>query len=177
MNFNEILQKRESCRNYSDKKISEEILMNICEAGRLAPSACNSQPWSFHVVLDDNKLTKVKEAVQVFGMNKFVNNAPSFIVIVEEKANLSERIGQRVGERDFASIDIGIATAHMVLCATSLGVSTCILGAFKSDKIIDALNIKEKSNIRLVLVVGYSLDNTTRLKKRKGVNEVIQFHK
>ena len=70
--------------------------------------------------------------------------------------------------------DIGIAVAHFTLCATSCGLSTCILGWFEEKKLAQLLGIKNR--IRLVIALGYAAENDAiRPKKRKSLEELVDF--
>ena len=97
INILELIKSRQSDRKYSDKPIEKEKLERIVEAGRMAPSACNAQPWKFIVVDKPELLAKLAEAAsaKLLGMNSFVNQAPAMIVVVREQANFSSRIGDR----------------------------------------------------------------------------------
>ena len=128
--FFELIAKRESCRNYSEKEVEREKLERCIEAARLAPSACNSQPWSFTVVNSPELAPQVPSCLQEMGMNKFTDKCPAFIIIAEEKATLSARLGGKVKDQKYAPIDIGLATAQLCLAATQQGLSTCIMGWF-----------------------------------------------
>lgn len=126
--FFQLVNQRESCRNYDpDKRPTKEQLINCIKAAQLAPSACNSQPWSF-IVINDPELSKdAAPCMQIRGLNKFTEKCPSFIVVCEEDAML---IGRSEPDQKYASIDIGIAVAHLCYAATQQGLSTCIMGAF-----------------------------------------------
>ncbi len=86
---------RQSDRKYSDKPVEKEKLERIIEAGRMAPSACNAQPWKFIVVTEPELIGKIAEAAsaKLIGMNSFVAQAPVIIVIVREKPNISSKVG------------------------------------------------------------------------------------
>ena len=165
MDYFSLISQRESCRNYDpNRPVSHQQLTRCLEAARIAPSACNSQPWSFVVV-----------NLQGLGMNKFSENCPAFIVVVEEKATLSARLGGMVKSQEYASIDIGIATAHLVLAATEQGLSTCIMGWFHEGKLKNLLPIPKEKRIRLVIGVGYAAKEGLRPKKRKSLPEIATF--
>lgn len=177
MDFSQLNLRRESCRSFNGKPVDKEILQQIAEAGRLAPSACNSQPWHFYVVSNAECCQRLRKAIQVFGSCAFTDKASAFIVIEGEKPNYPERVGQAVSGRDFSSIDIGLTTENMVLCAASLGVSSCILGTFVEGKVKEALNIdkKNKKPIRLIIALGYNDNLQPRGKKRKSFEEAATF--
>ena len=106
MDFIELVQKRQSCRAYSAEGVERERIDYCLEAARLAPSACNSQPWRF-VVLDDAEL-KDKVARRTFGkvisFNHFTMDAPVLVVIVSERQNLTAKIGNIVRKKAFQGL-------------------------------------------------------------------------
>ena len=91
----ELIISRQSDRKYSDKPIEKEKLERIIEAGRMAPSACNAQPWKFIVVTEPELIQKVAEAAsaKLIGMNSFVGQAPVLLVVVREQPNFSSKVG------------------------------------------------------------------------------------
>lgn len=174
-NFFELSAKRESCRNFAEKPVETTLLRRCVEAARLAPSACNSQPWSFTVVNNMELSPKVAKALQELGMNKFTDKCPAFIVITEERANLTARVGGKVKSQEYASVDIGIATAHLVLAAAELGLSTCIIGMFNESKLKELLAIPKAKRIRLAVAIGYAANDKLREKNRKKLEDIAQF--
>lgn len=179
MDFIELCKIRESCRSYTGEAVSDEALRTIVEAGRLSPSACNSQPWKFYVVNGDSHADTVRRGVQIMGNNKFTDGSPAFIVVTGSKPNYPERVGQVIFGRDFSSIDIGIAVANMTLCASSLGLGTCILGMFTESTVKDGIGLskKDKSKVQLVICVGVPAKKEPRKKSRKSTDEVAVFVK
>jgi nitroreductase len=171
----DLIKQRESCRNYKEKKVEKDKLIACIEAARIAPSACNGQPWRFIIVNNKDLSTKVSKCLQDLGMNKFTDNCPSFIIVLQEKTDIKARIGGKIKDQDYAPIDIGIATAHICLAATQQGLSTCIMGWFNEKKLKDLLHIPNSKRIRLVISIGYSADTTLRNKVRKSIDEIAQF--
>lgn len=176
--FYSLASARQSCRNYNpDKKVSREDLTACLEAARIAPSACNSQPWSFHGVLSHDKAKLMGLYLQKLGLNKFAEKCPAFVVVVEEKAKLIARIAGKISSQEYASIDIGLATAHFCLAACDKGLSTCITGCFDEGKIKELLDIPKNKRVRLVICVGYAADDDKlRTKVRKDFEEIVKFH-
>ncbi len=172
MNFSEIAQTRQSCRNYDAEKIVEDQKIHaILESVRLSPSACNSQPYHFTVCKGETA-KQVAKATQSMGMNKFTTDAPVMIVISEENYNKTASIGAKFKNNDYRSIDIGIATAYLTAEATALGLGTCILGWFDDKKIREICDIKNP--VRLVVSLGYAkADDKLRDKKRKSYDEIV----
>ena len=128
MNFFEIAENRQSCRNYNgEKQVEKEKLVKILEAARLAPSACNGQPYHI-TVCKGEAAKKVARATQSMGMNKFASDAPVQLVISEKPYVKSAALGAKLKKNDYRSIDIGIASAYITAEATAQGLGTCILG-------------------------------------------------
>lgn len=173
MNFTEIALARQSCRSYDETRaVEEEKLSAILEAARLAPSACNSQPYHFTVCRGE-AAKAVAAATQGMGMNKFSSQAPVLIVISEADYNKSAALGAKVKGNDYRSIDIGITTAYLTAEATAQGLSTCILGWLDDSKIRKICGIDQ--SVRLVITLGYAKDEALRNKKRKDISELVTY--
>ena len=172
MDFFELIEKRQSCRGYLETEVEQEKLEKILEAARLAPSACNGQPYHFTVCRGE-KAKLVAKATQGMGMNKFASQAPVLIVISEEKYVKSAALGAKVKKNDYRSMDIGITTAYLTAAATELGLSTCILGWLDDEKLRELCGLKQAA--RLVITLGYAADETVRTKKRKELTELVSY--
>ena len=172
MNFMEIAEARQSCRAYdSTRAVEEEKLAAILEAGRLAPSACNGQPYRFTVCRGDT-VKAIAACVTGMGLNKFAADAPVMIVISEENYVPSAALGAKVKKNDYRSIDIGIAAAYITAEATARGLGTCILGWFDDNKIRAICGLDKP--VRLVITLGYAKEgDTLRAKKRKSLEELV----
>ncbi len=173
-NFNEFAKTRQSCRAYLEKPVPEDALFRMIETVRLAPSACNSQPWHFTVVTGE-RAKEVGLSTRKAGANPFTEKVPAFIVISEGKATLSARVADILSSQHFAQIDLGIATAHLSFAALDEGLSTCILGWFDEKKLCEAADIPKGLTPRLVLAVGYAENDAVREKKRKDTAEIATF--
>lgn len=173
MNFSDIANNRQSCRNYDPaKQVEEDKIAAILEAGRLAPSACNSQPYLI-TVCKGEKATQVAKATMGMGANKFAADAPVHIVISEIPYNKSAAVGAKVMKNDFRSIDIGIVTAYLTAEATAQGLSTCILGWLDDSKIRQICSLD--GAVRLVICLGYADENDKlRPKKRKDMKDLVK---
>ena len=178
MDFFTLINKRESVRGYLDKQVEREKIIKIIEAARVAPSACNAQPWKF-VVVNDKEITRevAKNLYEpMIGLNKFALTAPVFIVVVGEKRNLTSKMGELIKKKDYTSIDIGIASEHICLAATELGLGTCMMGWFKEKEIKKLLNINKNKEIHLVIYLGYYDCKEPRNKVRKPIDEILSFN-
>ena len=173
MNFTEIALARQSCRSYDESRdVESEKLSAILEAARLAPSACNSQPFHFTVCRGETAKA-VAAATQGMGMNKFSSQAPVLIVISEGVYSKSAALGAKVKGNDYRSIDIGITTAYLTAEAPAQGLSTCILGWLDDDKIRKICDLDQP--VRLVITLGYAKEDALRAKKRKELSELVTY--
>ena len=174
MNFSEIVNIRQSCRNFdSTRQVEKEKLSKILECARLSPSACNGQPYHITVCQGDSAKA-VAKATQSMGMNKFATDAPIMLVISEKPYVRSAAVGAKLKKNDYRSIDIGIVCSHIVCMATELSLSSCILGWFDDAKIREICDITEP--IRLVIALGYQkADDKLREKKRKELSELVSY--
>lgn len=173
--FFDLIISRQSCRKYLDKPVEKEKLIKCIEAARIAPSACNSQPWHFVVVSNKELSEKVAMCTQDKVMNKFTSECQSFIIVVEESGNITSRAGALMKQQDYRSIDLGIATEHLCLAATEQELGTCILGWFKEKELKNLLNINKLKRIRLVVAIGYPETIDLRKKIRKSMDEIVTF--
>ena len=172
MNFMEIANNRQSCRSYEEgRTVEQQKLDAILEAARLAPSACNGQPY--HITVCRGETAKVvAKATQGMGMNKFAVQADVLLVISEENYVKSAALGAKVKGNDYRSIDIGIVCAYITAEAAAQGLGTCILGWFDDDKIRTACGLSHP--VRLVITLGYPAD-TLRAKKRKDLDTLVSY--
>lgn len=170
MDFREIAEARYSCRSYDEARdVEEEKINAVLEVARLAPSACNAQPYHFTVCRGE-AAKRVAEATMGIGINKFTAQAPVLIVISEASYNKTAALGAKVKKNDYRSIDIGIVTAYLTAEATAQGLGTCILGWLDDEKIREICGLDRP--VRLVVAVGYPTD-TLREKKRKALSELV----
>ncbi len=173
MNFMEIAQARQSCRSYDEtRQVEQEKIDAILEAARLAPSACNGQPYHFTVCRGEAALAVAEATKGMGGMNKFAPQAPVQIVVSEKPYVKSAAVGAKIKHNDYRSIDIGIAVAYLTAEATAQGLGTCILGWFDDDKIRKICGLD--GAVRLVITLGYAKEGEKlRTKKRKSMDELV----
>ena len=161
MDIYEIINHRQSDRQYDpERPVEPEKIRRILEAARIAPSACNAQPWHFIVVDEPELRNQVADAVasRILGMNHFTKQAPVHILVVEERPNFTSGIGGLIKDKQFPLLDIGI------------------LGWFDEKAVRKLLHIPDKKRVILDIVVGYSTQ-PLREKKRKSADEVISYNK
>ena len=176
--FSELVSHRQSDRAYLDKPVETEKLDRILETARLAPSACNSQPWKFIVVTDPDKRMQVAEATasKLLSMNHFTRQAPVQLIVIEESGNFTSNVGGWVSGKHYPHIDLGIVAAHITLAATDEGLGSCIIGWCDEKKVQKALDIPRNKRVMLVILLGYSAQ-PLREKKRKTMEEIVSYEK
>lgn len=178
MNFSDLVVSRQSVRAFdAGKSVEKEKITRIMEMARLAPSACNAQPWHIIVVDDPDLKNSVADATseRILGMNHFTKQAPVHLVLVEEKVNLSSGLGGWVKNKDFAQMDLGIIATHIVLAAQAEGLGTCIIGWFNEKKMRELLHIPESKRVWLDIIIGYGIQ-PLRDKKRKPFKDVVSYN-
>lgn len=178
MSFLQLAKKRQSTRKFKNTPVDRDIIKRCLEAARLAPSACNAQPWRF-IIVDDEKL---KEAVaretfsSIVPFNRFTLQAPVMVVIVTERPNLTAQIGGKLKDKEYSLIDIGIAAQHFCLQATQEGLGTCMLGWFNEKPIKKLLNIPKQKGIGLLIALGYPESDQIKPKKRKAIEQIAEYN-
>lgn len=175
MDYFELIAARESCRSFAPQGVEREKVERMLEAARVAPSACNGQPWRYTAVLKPELVRAVAKCTQGAGMNGFTDQCPAFIVVEGIKSNLSARVGGAVKGQPFAPIDLGLSVMQLCLAATAQGLSTCILGWFDAQKLRDLLDLGRDGQVRLVVCVGYAASGEIREKKRKPLEQLAKF--
>lgn len=175
MELLDLIQKRQSDRQYEARSVDRELVVKCLEAARLAPSACNSQPWKFVVVDEQQLVLQVGEAAAGMGMNKFAKEVPVIVAVVLEKMNLTARIGSVIKDKEYSLLDMGIAVEHFCLQAAELGLGTCIMGWFDEKKVKKLLGIKNK-RVPLLITLGYPAGETRR-KIRKSLDDMSSWNK
>jgi len=164
----EAIRKRQSVRSYQDKEIPEDVLQQVLEAGRLAPSAHNKQHRKFIVVKDEDLRKKLVPACE---NQKFVGKAP---VVIAGCATNPEYV-MTCGEHSYP-IDLAIALDHMSLEAVSLGLGTCWIGAFYQKQVKEILGVPENVRIVSIMPLGYPKELGTKT-ERKPLSEIVCYDK
>jgi len=149
-----------SIRSYIDKEVPEEVVMEVLEAGRLAPSAHNDQPWQFILIKDKSKLKEMKKYCL---SGSFISQVVFAVVVLTDPAS------------KWHEIDSTRAVQNMVLTAWSHKLGSCWIGRLDKKGLMEYLDIPENLNILTVLPFGYFSENLAGgVKYRKDRNEV--FH-
>ena len=163
MDVFEAIKTRRSIRKFRPKPVPDEKLKTILEAGRLAPSAGNRQPWFFVVVKD---LENKKALAEAAGYQMFIADAGAIVVALGDP---------EVSPRWFRQ-DPMIAIEHMVLTATSLGYGTCWIGAFDEEEVKRLLKIPEELKVIVLLPIGFP-DEAPAPRPRKPLKKIVFLEK
>ena len=165
-----MIRSRESIRNYDpERKVPEEVLSRILEAGRLAPSAGNRQPWTFILVSSDAKLREVKESYS----RAWFHDAPHVLAVVGDKTKSWVRPYDGYNSIE---TDLAIAMDHMILAAENEGAGTCWIIAFDYDKLAVALGLSENEVVYCITPLGYPKAGFRKKenKTRKPFGEIVK---
>ena len=177
MGFIEIASKRRSVRSYSSTRIPREILDRCFEAASLAPSACNSQPWSFMCVDSSPLREKLARAAfsGVYSMNAFALEAPVLIAAIRQQPKTPARLGGMLMGTDFSLFDLGSACEHFCLQAAEESIGTCMLGWFNKRGARRVLGLGGFVRVHLLISAGYTEEPLQRPKARKPLDQVRRY--
>lgn len=169
--FLELAAARRSIRKYKDAPVEREKLDLCLEAARLAPSACNAQPYKF-VVIDEPALKEKFCAAAfsgVYSACKFAAAAPAIVAVISDTGKVSAWLGNQVQDTNFRLVDIGIAAEHFVLAAAEQGLGTCWLGWFSAGAGAKVLGLGSGKKIEVLLSVGYPAENPAPRPRKEKV--------
>lgn len=169
--FLDIAKSRYSCRKYDSRPVEAEKLALVLEAGRVAPSAVNIQPWHFFVIQGEAQLKKFHAAYH----REWFQTAPCVIVICLDHSQSWKR---KVDGKDAGDVDAAICTDHMTLQATELGLATCWVCNFDPAVTGELLELTPEMEPMVILPLGYPLDEVDperHQKKRKAMSEIVTY--
>ncbi len=178
MKFFDLAQLRQSTRRYSSMPVEREKIDRIIESCRIAPSACNSQPWKF-IVIDNPDLKKqISDSSygSVLRFNRFAKECPVMVALIIEPPKFLAKIGGAIKDKDFYFMDIGIVASYFCLQAAELGLGTCMLGWFDEPKVKKTLGIPAGKRVALLFTVGYEAGKQ-RTKIRKNIKDILSYNK
>jgi nitroreductase len=165
------IRESHSVRNFKSEQIPEPTLTRILEAGNMAPSAGNLQPWYFYVVQDSS--VKEKLAAAAFDQEQ-ISDAPTVVVILADPARSNERYGER-GAQLYCLQDTAAATQNILLAAEGLGIAACWIGAFDETKVEETVEAPPRLRAVAMVCLGYSAEQPKEYKERLRLAEVAKF--
>lgn len=173
MKFIDIAKKRFSVRSFKDIQVEEEKIMQVLEAGRVAPSACNYQPVHFVVVRDEHQREQI---CSTYG-REWLREAPVIIVACGDYG-LSWKRGY--DDKDHCDIDVAIAVDHITLAAADLGLGTCWICSFDAEKCGEYLQLPERLGAIAIIPLGYpaeEVDIDRHTEKRRSLDQVVHWER
>lgn len=171
MQFLQLVKNRESIRNYDpERPVDRQKLERILEAGRLAPSAANRQPWKFYLISTPENLAKIRACYH----KSWFSEAPHVLVVAGKKGTAWSRASDGYNALE---TDLTIAMDHMILAAEAEGVGTCWIAAFDPEKLKASGIIEPDETVFAITPLGYSKSGFVKSgqKKRKAATDVIVF--
>lgn len=171
MEFYALIKARYSVRSYdSQKEIEKEKLLRILDAGRMAPSAANRQPWKFLVIQTPKMLDKFRTLYPA----RWFAQANTIIVV---KGNKTDAWVRTADGYNAIETDLTIAMDHIILAAANEGLATCWIAAFDPDKLKEVLELTDDEVVFAITPIGYAGEDlgATRPKTRKAMDEVVEW--
>ena len=165
MEFDELIAKRYSVRAYKPEPVEDDKLQKVLNAARLAPTACNLQPFKLIVVKTHGREDELRK---IYKADWFAH-AP---VLICGCTIPSQAWVRQYDNKNHADIDLAIAMDHLILAATNLGLGTCWIAAFDPDAARRVLNIPDNLTPAIFTPLGYPAD-APREKLRKTLKELI----
>lgn len=167
--FYDLTRKRYSCRQYSPRPVEREVVKAVLDTARLAPSACNRQPWVF-VVLDTPELLDM--AASCYGRD-WLRTAPAIIVACGEHDKAWHRPQDG---KDHTDVDLAIAVEHLCLGAASLGLGTCWICNFDASRLSELMGLPEGVEPIAMIPLGYPAEDAKVPEKtRKELDEIVRW--
>ena len=168
--FYDIVKHRYSCRGYdTTRPVSADALTAVFDTARLAPSAVNRQPWLFIVAATEAERQAICEAYP----REWIKTAP---VLVVACGLHDEALHRAADGKDHTDIDVAIATEHVCLAATSLGLATCLVCNFDTALIRRAFALPDTMEPVAIIPLGYPAEGASeRHPLRKGIDEILRY--
>lgn len=166
MTLDEIILNRTSIRKFKAEIPTKEVLSEVIEAARQAPSAVNKQPWRFVVITNKEKLDDIRKSYP----REWIETAQAMIVVIGNH----NQSWHRADGKDHCDIDIAIATEHITLKATDLGLSTCWVCNFDPIIANKVMDVSEGEEVCVLIPIGYA-DIEQKPHQRKTFDEIVTF--
>jgi nitroreductase len=171
MDYSNLIRTRESIRDYDPQRpVSKEILEKIMETGRMAPSACNNQPWEFLLIQSPEMLGKVRACYH----RPWFKDAPHILVVLglKDKAWVRSFDGYNSIETDLA-----IVMTHLILAAENEGVGACYIEAYDPAILRKALDLNDNQVTYGITPLGYPHKGFQKRgnKSRKTLEEIVKY--
>ncbi len=171
MDYYKLISERESIRSYDpERTVDDKVIKKILEAGRLAPSGANKQPWKFIVVSSQAMLEKVRPCYK----GSWFHQAPHILILKGRQKDAWQR---NYDNYNTLETDLTIAMDHLILAAENEGLGTCWIAAFDPERLYKALELKEDERVFAITPLGYPPEGfrKKRNKTRKALEDIVEF--
>lgn len=168
MDWMQLIKQRYSVRAYLDRPVPQEAIDAILESARMAPSAVNKQPWKFVVVRSQSAREQLWNCYD----RDWFKSAPLYIVVCGDHDQAWKRPADG---KDHCDIDIAIATEHLALAATSLGLGSCWVCNFSAELCKKMLGLSSAWEPMVILPIGYPETDLVPMKNRKENSEIVSY--
>lgn len=174
--FLDLVRRRYSCRAYTPGQVPREMIERILEAVRLAPSACNRQPWRVAVVTDPALRRRIVDEGFLPGIGmRWAAEAPVLLVLGMARSLVTHTLAPALSGVDYPLLDLGIAGEHAVLQATELGLGTCWIGWIQPRKIRAMVGWSREIHPQAVLTVGWPARPPAGPSPRMAMDEFVTW--
>lgn len=177
MDFMEVIEKRRSIRKYKSDPIPEETLYKVLEAARIAPSWSNLQCWRYVVIKDESTKKTLAEVLPSGNpVKKAFTQAPIIIAGCADPERSGYIGSQRIGDKQWHVLDLGISMQQLVLAATNEGLGTCWVCWFSEKEVKDILDVPDNIDVVALTPLGYP-DEEPKAKRRKSLEEIVYYER
>ncbi len=173
--FLHLVKRRTSCRSYEPRPVPREHLERMLETARLAPSACNQQPWRFAVVEAAATRTRLIDEAFLTGIPmRWAENAGAIVALGMERSVITHKIANKISGVDYPLLDLGIAGEHLVLQAEELGLGTCWIGWIKPKKVREIVGWPRSIEPVGLITVGWPA-GARPTRERRALDEIVTW--
>ncbi len=174
--FINLVRHRTSCRSYEARPVPREYLELMLEAARLAPSACNKQPWRFAVVeCEETRRRLIDEAFLAGIPMKWAGNAGAIIALGMEKSAITHKVAPKISGVDYPLLDLGIAGEHLVLQAEALGLGSCWIGWIRPKQVRRIVGWPRTIEPVSLITVGWPVSEDRKTRPRLTLDEIVRW--
>ena len=172
-----LIRQRRSCRAYAPgRPVPRQCIERCLEAARLAPSACNRQPWRFIVVQDPGTLERIRQEALLPGLpHTWLEHVPVLIALGAELKLVTHRLAPAISGIPYYLIDLGIAGEHFVLAATEMGLGTCWIGWFNERAVKRLLHVPRGVRLASLIALGYPQETQRPQAGRQGLEQIVSW--
>lgn len=166
-----LMEQRFSCRSYNlGRTVDRDLISAVLDAARIAPSACNRQPWKFLVVESE----EARDIIAMAYNRDWIRSAPAYIIALGDH----DEAWHRADGKDHTDVDVSIAVEHICLAAASLGLATCWVCNFDPHIVTTGFNIPANLEPVAIIPIGYAApDCPIPAKNRKSAADIIKWGK